>query len=56
MPRSLKVHPEIFQYAARNTIPLSKQTEEDVFGSYVSMIEGFGFSHRQSQDLFHTRV
>src|SRR5207244_12459813 len=50
----LNVHFKILQHTGGDAITLTKQTQEDMFGPNISMIERPGLLRRERQDFLHS--
>src|SRR5262249_3642958 len=53
--RTFDVQFEALQYSRRDSLALAQKAQQNVFGTYVRMIESLGFLARKRQNFFDTR-
>ena len=54
LPASINVDVQGLEDSCRNTLPFPEKSQQNMFGPYVTVVKGFGFLSRQSQNLFHS--
>ena len=55
LARLLDINIEILEHARRDAVPLAQQTQQNVFGADVGVIQRLGFLGREGQNFFHAR-